>query len=263
MFSTCVARGIAAKLVYKTVGGLVETSLFCSAPSTAAAAASTTSKQGRKRPDNERRRMRRDAWLQRKNSSNPAASTAAAFTAAQGEVAVSSAEAVAATAVPYLHMQAKMQLAAHGAAAVDTEAVPDRPPQAWAWEPRKRLVVVARRVLESPEIVREPDVIGDLNLSLCLMEGQETETADFSEKQTGSPTYATATAKQIGAGNTAASIPAAAAPATEEDRGEAVAPVYRPPPTPPCTTTTATTAPSPATAAPRFWRFGDGSPFLF
>jgi hypothetical protein len=30
MFSTCVARGKAAKLVYKTVGGKVEASLYCS-----------------------------------------------------------------------------------------------------------------------------------------------------------------------------------------------------------------------------------------
>jgi hypothetical protein len=157
-------------------------------------------------------------------------------------VAVSSVEAVAATSV---HRQAQMQLAAHGAAAVDTEAVADRPPQSWAWDPRKRLLVVARRVLESPEVVREPEVIGDLNLSLCLMEVRETETetADFGEKQTSSPT-ATATAKQIGAGNTAASIPAAAAPATEEEREEAVAPVQANPYTtslvpsffePPCT----------------------------
>jgi hypothetical protein len=39
-----------------------------------------------------------------------------------------------------------MHLAAHGAAAVDTEAAADRPPQAWPWEPRKRLVMAARRV---------------------------------------------------------------------------------------------------------------------
>jgi hypothetical protein len=110
----------------------------------------------------------------------------------------------------------------------------DRPPQAWAWEPRKRLVVVARRVLESQEIVREPEVIGDLHLSLCsFMEERETETADFSEKRRSSPTFATATAKQIEAGNTAVSIPAEAAPSTEEERKKAVVPVYRPPPTPP------------------------------
>jgi hypothetical protein len=44
-------------------------------------------------------------------------------------VAASSAEAVAATAV---HRQAQMHLAAHGAAAVDTEAAAERPPQACA-----------------------------------------------------------------------------------------------------------------------------------
>ena len=60
MFSTCVARGIAAKLVYKTVGGKVETSLYCStaAATAAAAAASGSQKKRRKRPDNERRKMK-------------------------------------------------------------------------------------------------------------------------------------------------------------------------------------------------------------
>jgi hypothetical protein len=53
MFSTCVARGIAAKLVYKTVGSKVEMSLYCST-----AAVSASNKQGRKRPDNERRSER-------------------------------------------------------------------------------------------------------------------------------------------------------------------------------------------------------------
>jgi hypothetical protein len=67
MFSTCVARGIAAKLVYKRVDGKVETSLYCStAAATPAAAASGSQKKRRKRPDNERRKMRREAWLQRR-----------------------------------------------------------------------------------------------------------------------------------------------------------------------------------------------------
>jgi hypothetical protein len=39
MFSTCVVRGIAAKLVYKTVGGKVETSLYCSTAAATATAA--------------------------------------------------------------------------------------------------------------------------------------------------------------------------------------------------------------------------------
>jgi hypothetical protein len=83
MFRTCVARGIAAKLVYKSVGGKVETSLFCStaaatpaaatpaAATPAAAAASISQKKGRKRPDNERRNMRREAWHQRRCVSQP------------------------------------------------------------------------------------------------------------------------------------------------------------------------------------------------
>jgi len=239
MFSTCVARGIAAKLVYKTVGGVVETSLFCSAPSTAAAA-SSSSKQGRKRPDNERRRLRRNAWLQRRNSSKPGMGTAASTATAPGEEVVLSSAAVAATAV---RSRALVQSAAHGAAAVATEAAAATPPQAWAWEPRNRLLVVARRVLESPEIVRESEVIGDLNLSVCsLMEDQEAEvaplmdTADFSKKPTSSPTYAAAAAGQTADGDKAVSgaeAPATAAPAMEEEHEDAAQPAYRPPPTPP------------------------------
>ena len=113
MFSTCVARGIAAKLVYKTVGGKVETSLFCStaaatpaaatpaaaipaaatpaaaiptaatpAVATPAAAASISQKKGRKRPDNERRKMRREAWQQRRCVSQPGIVRAASSKAA-------------------------------------------------------------------------------------------------------------------------------------------------------------------------------------
>jgi hypothetical protein len=234
MFSTCVARGIAAKLVYKTVGGVVETSLFCSVPSTTAAA-SSSSKQGRKRPGNERRRLRRNAWLQRRNSSKPGIGTAASTATAPGEEVVlsSAAAAVAATAV---HSQALVQSAAHGAAA-------PTPPQAWAWEPRNRLLVVARRVLESPEIVRESEVIGDLNVSVCsLMEDQEAEvaplmeTADFCKKPTSYPTYAASAAGQTADGDkevSSAEALATAAPAMEEEHEEAAEPVYRPPPTPP------------------------------
>jgi hypothetical protein len=57
MFSTCVARGIEAKLVYKTVVGKVETSLFCSTAAAAPAATTSVSqKKGRKHPDNERQK---------------------------------------------------------------------------------------------------------------------------------------------------------------------------------------------------------------
>ncbi len=90
MFSTCVARGNAAKLMYKTSGGKVETSLYCStasAPSTtAAAAAHVPQKQGRKRPDNERCRMRREAWQQRRFYSKPASETIAPTAAAVSTV---------------------------------------------------------------------------------------------------------------------------------------------------------------------------------
>jgi len=72
MSSTCVARGNAAKLVYKTVGGKVETTLYCSTEaSTPAAEASRSQKKGRKYPDNERRKMRREAWLQRRTVPRP------------------------------------------------------------------------------------------------------------------------------------------------------------------------------------------------
>ncbi len=105
MFSTCVARGIAAKLVYKTVGGKVETSLYCST------AASGSQKKRRTRPDNERRKMKREAWLQRKTVSQPdnvSAATAAAETAAAtaeataAATATASATAAAATAATAL-----------------------------------------------------------------------------------------------------------------------------------------------------------------
>ena len=78
MFNTCVVRGIAAKLVYRTVGGKVETSLYCSTATPAApavVAASIFLKRGKKRPDNERRRMRREAW--RKRNATRASSAAA------------------------------------------------------------------------------------------------------------------------------------------------------------------------------------------
>jgi hypothetical protein len=42
IFSACVAKGIAAMLMYDTAGGKVETSLYCSTATPAAAAASVT-----------------------------------------------------------------------------------------------------------------------------------------------------------------------------------------------------------------------------
>jgi hypothetical protein len=65
---------------------------------------------------------------------------------------------------------------------VATEAAAATPSQAWAWEPRNRLLVVARRVLESPGIVHETEVIGDLNVRVgSLMEDQEAEVAPLTE----------------------------------------------------------------------------------
>jgi hypothetical protein len=170
MFSTCVARGIAAKLVYKTVGGKVETSLYCStAASTpeAAAAANVSQKKGRKRPDNERRKMRREAWLQRRpDLVNTAATAASAL-----EESLSSGESTAAVAAT----SAQETVQAGGPAAPETAlTVPvmaaATPPRAWAWEKRDGLVVIARRLQmepqESPEMARSPEGGCELNLSV-------------------------------------------------------------------------------------------------
>jgi hypothetical protein len=167
MFSTCVARGIAAKLIYKTVGGKVETSLYCSTASattaTAAAAAHIPQKQGRKRPDNERRRMRREAWQQRRFSSKPGSeiitptaaavstvsakdcSRAATETAARAKAVVKTRQCLAQAAMP----------AAQGAATAAPSTAAATPPRGWVLEPWNGLVLVARRIpehsLESPE----------------------------------------------------------------------------------------------------------------
>jgi hypothetical protein len=207
MFSTCVARGIAAKLVLKSVGGQVVTSLYCSSSSTTTSAARANQKQGRKRPDNERRRMRREAWIQRRHSSKPgpaartaavasavpvsegeaAAATAAAVPASEGEAAAAAAvlapqgAAAAATSLQGL-AQSLVQVdmpAALGTASVVPTPAAKTPPRTWMWEPRNRLVAVARKIkethLESPETVRRPEAIGELNISLSSMTEERTE----------------------------------------------------------------------------------------
>jgi hypothetical protein len=131
IFSTCVAKAIAAKLKYKTVGGKVETSLYCITATPVAAAVSVTPKKSRKRPDNKRRRMRREAWRQR-------FSTGAASAAAAPAAAVTSAQIV--------------RPAAPGAATAAPATAAVTPHRAWAWESRDRLLVVARRLQEkTPE----------------------------------------------------------------------------------------------------------------
>ena len=87
MFQSCVARGIAARLEFKTVCGAVETRLVCQTST----AASAPRKQGRQRPANQRRRQKREEWLLRKKSTQTVASTTAG-----AEVAMA---ATAATAV--------------------------------------------------------------------------------------------------------------------------------------------------------------------
>ncbi len=135
MFSTYVARGIAAKLVYKTVGGKVETSLFCStAVAATAAAASVSQKKGRKRPDNERRKMRREAWLQK------CVSQAGIVKAVSSAAAAVSEEDFSAAAASSTH-----ESAAPGTVSTAPATAAAMAPQAWAWENRHGLLVTARR----------------------------------------------------------------------------------------------------------------------
>jgi hypothetical protein len=113
-------------------------SLYCST-----AAVSTSQKQGRKRPDNERRRLKREAGIQRRASSRPGSTTAAAAdTEFSGCEDISSgARAPAAASVTTVrNLTQKRVPAACGAATAAT------PPQAWAWEQRNGLVVLARGV---------------------------------------------------------------------------------------------------------------------
>ena len=180
MFNTCVARGIAAKLIQKTVDGKVEVSLHCStmtpaaaasaaasaaaaSASAAEAAAGVTPKRKRKRPDNERRRMRREAWRQRCS----AAAASAAAKSASGPAAA------AATTEPGLVQPAAMAAAT--------------PPRAWALEKRDGLVVIARRLrtepLESPEMTRDSEGVGDLNVSTASW-AEERELAEDSAAAT-------------------------------------------------------------------------------
>jgi hypothetical protein len=240
MFSTCVARGIAAKLVYKTVGGKVETSLYCStAAATPAAAASGSQKKRRKRPDNERRKMKREAWLQRRTVSRPdnvsavkpATATAAAKAAATA-TATAAATAAAATAATALE-EVVLSSGVRAAAVVDTltqdpgqgggpaapgtaSTVPATAaatsPRAWAWEKREGLVAIARRLrtgpLESPEMARSPEGLCDLNLSASRW-SEDRELEDQWDGMGSSPTYAAAASKALTA-------PAATAEPVEE-----------------------------------------------
>jgi hypothetical protein len=178
MFNTCVAKGIVAKLVQKTVDGKVEISLHCSTMTSAAAAAavSATPKRKRKRPDNERRKMRREAWRQR---FSPAAVAAAATSAPCPMMA---AAAVPTEPVP-------VQPAATAAAA---------PPQAWALEKRDGLIVIARRMRkqlpESPETTRASEGARDLNVSSGSW-AEEREQEEFFEEMKSPPTFAAVAAK--------------------------------------------------------------------
>jgi hypothetical protein len=207
MFSTCVARGIAAKLTYKTVGGKVETSLYCStATATSASVAHAPQKQGRKRPDNERRRMRREAWQQRRFSSKPGNVTTAPTAVPEGEHCSTAAAAAGATAVEKTVQclaQAAMS-AAQGAATAAPSTAAATPQRSWVLEPRNGLVVVARRIpehsLEPLETIRDTDAFRDVDVSLISLT-EEREPDDALEMRTAvlygqesPPTYAAAAA---------------------------------------------------------------------
>jgi hypothetical protein len=92
--------------------------------------------------------------------------------------------------------------AALGAAYAAPTPAATTPPRTWMWEPRNRLVAVARKIkethLESPETVRRPEAIGELNISLSSMTEERTEEEE-----------------------------------AEGGEGAEPEPVYRPPPTPP------------------------------
>jgi hypothetical protein len=238
IFSTCVAKGIAANLMYKTVGGKVETSLYCSTATPAAAAASVTPKNSRKRPDNERRRMRQEAWRQRFSTGAGSAAEAAAEAAA-----VAAAPAAAAPA-PEVTSSQIVRPAAPGESTAAPAIAAVTPQRAWVWEPRDRLLVVARRLqeehLESPETARGPECISDFNISL-FSSPEDREPAEVCSKTDNSPTCVAAAARVVTALSAADSglqTPGEAAPAVEEttevkERTVEVEPVFQPPPTPP------------------------------
>jgi hypothetical protein len=256
MFSTCVARGIAAKLVYKTVGGKVETSLYCStAAATTTAAANGSQKKRRKRPDNERRKMKREAWLQKRTASRPghvsAASSSAAATASTTAATTAAATAAAATALEEVVFSSGVKAAAvaatltedpgHGggpAAPGTASTVPATAaatsPRAWAWEKRDGLVAIARRLqtkpLESPETARCPQGVPELNLSTSSW-SKDRELEDECEGIGSSPTYAEVASKASTAPAATAAETAAATAAAPAEEGEEL--VYQPQPTPP------------------------------
>jgi len=220
MFSTCVASGIAAKLVYKTVGGKVETSLYCStAAATPAAAASGSQKKRRKRPDNERRKMKREAWLQKRTVSRPdnvCAATAATAATALEEVVLSSGVKAAAVAATLTQDPGQGGgPAAPGTASTVPATAAASSPRAWAWEKREGLVAIARRLrtgpLESPEMARSPEGLCDLNLSASRW-SEDRELEDQCDGMGSSPTCAAAASKAL----TAPAATAATAEPVEE-----------------------------------------------
>jgi hypothetical protein len=222
-----VAKGIAAKLIYKTVGGKVETSLYCSSSTPAAAAAIVTPKNSRKRPDNERRRLRREAWRQRLSAraSSAAAAPAAAVTSVQYPAQI-------------------IRPAAPGAATAASATAAGTPPRAWVLEPREGLLVVARRLqedhLESPETARSPVCVSDFNISLSSSP-EVREPLEVCSISVSPPTYAAAAARAstaLSAAEPGLDISAEAAAAVEEkmeveERTVGAELVFQPPPTPP------------------------------
>jgi hypothetical protein len=142
-------------------------------------------------------------------SSRPGSTTAAAAeTAFSGCEDISSgARAAAAASVTTVRsLTQKGVPAACGAAtaapATAAPATAATPPRAWAWEQRSGLVVLARRVqdspMESPETSRNPDGPSELNISMSSL-AEERETDGVSEialcGKEQSPTYAVVAAR--------------------------------------------------------------------
>jgi hypothetical protein len=132
MFQSCVARGIAARLEFKTVCGVVETRLVCQTSTVASA----PRKQGRQRPANQRPRQKREEWLLRKKSTQTAASTTAAATTAGAEAAKAATAATAVVQYPF---------------AVDQRSPAVKEPVAVSNQPAAS---TARRSTDSPEMER-------------------------------------------------------------------------------------------------------------
>ena len=134
--------------------------------------------------------------------------------------------------------------AAPGAVTAAPATAAVTPQRAWAWEPRGRLLVVARRLqeehLESPETARGPECVSDFNISLSSSP-EDREPVEVCIRTDNSPTCLAAAARVVtalSAADLGLQTSGEAAPAVEErtevkERTVEVEPVFQPPPTPP------------------------------